>query len=73
MNYIITELKVCAGGIRKSNDHAAKKNNPVIKKKGETVELHQNPNPATAKFLAKFIPAIANNLKNYKMVFNDYQ
>ena len=38
----------------------------VIHKKGEPVELHQNPDSATAKFLAKFIPSIKELQEQYK-------
>ena len=38
----------------------------VLRKKGESVELHQNPKSATAKFLAKLIPSIKDSQDRYK-------
>lgn len=38
----------------------------VLHKKGESVELHQNPKSATAKFLAKLIPSLKDAQNRYK-------
>ena len=37
----------------------------VLRKKGESVELHQEPVSSMAKFLGKFIPSAAENNRNY--------
>lgn len=36
----------------------------VLSKPNEPSELHQDSDPPTAKFFAKFIPSVANNLRN---------
>lgn len=38
----------------------------VLRKKNESVELHQNPESRTAAFLAKIIPSVAENQKVHR-------
>lgn len=57
-------------GIRKdrakrSSSKTPQIQNVILSKRGETVELHQNPKPITAKFLAKIIPGLKSRQDRY--------
>lgn len=50
---------------RSSSARSSQPRNVVLSKRGETVELQQNPKSATAKFLAKVIPGLKNKQDRY--------
>lgn len=51
---------------RNSSGRSSKQQTPILSKNGESVNLHQNPQSATAKFLAKLIPSITEKQKNFR-------
>jgi RimJ/RimL family protein N-acetyltransferase len=75
-NYVIINgelyhygVKGMKWGIRKDRVRSSgRKAQPVLYKNGESVELHQNPQSVTAKFLARTIPSIAKKQAS----FTDY-
>lgn len=54
-----------AGKQRYDNVSNDRLQNVVLSKRGETVELHKDPKPVTAKFLAKIIPGLKKEQNKY--------